>query len=142
MDDPSHDSLGMADIGSPGEVGAGITGILAEILKAIQQPLVRPSTMIVLRTTLAADSTTSIFSTHVRYHITRVLSSQAVSNPFNIVLGANAILEGISNGSLMVDAEVDFIIDPGVDVKAQTQAGAALFGAAPSTVWLIGTIIN
>lgn len=142
MDDPSHDSLGNADIGSPGEVGAGIEGILDLILKELQNPIVRPSSMIVLRTTLAADNTTSIFSTHVRYHITRVVSSQAVSNPFNILLGNNAILEGISNGSLMVDAEVDFIIDPGIDVKATTQAGAALFGAAPSTIWLIGSIIN
>lgn len=142
MDLRDHDPISLGDIGSPGEISMGIESLLAQILTELQRPLLRPKAQIQLRTNLATDTNTNIFSTHVRYHITRIVTSSPLSNAIDIVCGFNKPVEGIINGAQTAFLECDFIIDPGVDVQARTQGGAALAATAPVSVLLVGEIIN
>jgi|SRR6516164_2225396 hypothetical protein len=140
MDDPSHDSFYPGDIGAPGE-DTGI-GTLEELVKLLREPIIRPRIQITLRTQTAADIFTSTFTTHLRVNITQVVIPAALAAASDLVAGAAKPIEGITTTAQGATIPCNFIVDPGVDIRLQTQTAVAIFAAAPVSVLLLGTIIN
>lgn len=142
MDDPSHNSPDPGDYGSPGEIAVGMDSALALILQELQNPTTRPNVQIVLRTTLAADAVTSVFSTHLKLNITQIVIPAPLASAGALVVGSDRVIEGIINGPNDTFFPCNIIVEPGADLQFVSATAAALFAIAPVTILLIGRIVN
>lgn len=121
---------------------------LKQINKELRKPRVGRRVQIPIVCS-AGNPTSDIYLSYVRYHIDKISipSGQAFSNPCNLVVGSNRVIEnmrvfGATDGSPNT-VECDILIDPGEQVFFEaTPPAAAFIGTGRVTFLLLGWIIN